>query len=933
MPKLFLVDLMSLFFRSHMAMERHHLTNGDGMIVSGISGVIRTLLTIERLEEPEAIVVCSDTTGKTFRHELYEEYKANRPPMADEMAAQLPHLYQLLNSAGLPVHTCQGYEADDLLATLAVRAREAGWQVFIVSSDKDLMQLVDERTFLYTTRRGGEIELVGADAVRAKFGVSPHQVGDLLALMGDASDNVPGVPKVGVKTAGKLISSYGSLDGIYENLEDLKGKAVGRQLAENEEQARLSRRLVELDTQAPCTVDLDKLPKKDWSSPELVEQMMNLGFRGLIQQAGKLSTRAASQSQEDAPAPAQEVDRVYHTVRSREEFSAFFNELRRDTDPSADSPAACAFDLETTSLDAHNCTIVGFSFSWKPGEAWYIPSRFPTGDDAEPGPNDELPLFEKRVEFDPVDLNWLLEQLRDWYEDANCRKLGQNCKYDINVLAQYGIHVRGVVFDTMLASYVIQPAGRQHNLDALSLRFLGESKIPTSELIGKGARAISMADVPLDRIAEYACEDADCVLRLWPLLQKELEKSDLGSLFQDIDLPTMQVLCGMEQNGVQVDVEQLTALGEELQEQMSVLQAEVFELAEEEFNINSPRQLASILYEKLGLKPGKKTSTGYSTDVRELERLADDHPLPQKLLEYRQLAKLKSTYVDALPRMVNPRSGRIHTSFNQTIAATGRLSSTDPNLQNIPVRSEWGRRIRDAFVARDTDHVLIDADYSQIELRVLAHISGDPELSRAFREGEDVHARTAAAIFGVSQEDVDGEMRAQAKVVNFGVIYGMSAYALAGNLGLPVGEAKRFIDEYFSLYAGVRSYVESTLEQAREQGWVANIFSRRRYLPDIQAANRQLRENTERIAVNTPIQGSAADLIKISMIHLAERIPREMPELQMISQVHDELLFEAPRHLAEEYALVIRQEMEHAYELDVPLVAEPGIGESWLKAK
>ncbi len=932
MRKLFLIDLMSLFFKSHMAMERHHLTNGDGMIVSGISGVIRTLLSIQRQEEPDAIVVCSDTSGKTFRHRLYDKYKANRPPMADEMAAQLPHLFQLLDSAGMPVQTCSGYEADDLLATLAVRGRDAGWQVFIVSADKDLMQLVDERTFLYTTKKGGEVELVGADAVRAKFGVSPNQIGDLLALMGDASDNVPGVPKVGVKTAGKLIADYGSLDGIYEHLDDLGGKAVGKALAENRELARLSRQLVELDTNAPCPVDLEQLPTVDWSRPELVERMMGLGFRGLIQQAGKMTAQGAP-GEISSKASKQQVERVYHIIRDREAFCAFWDDMLRDTNPDGDTRAACAFDLETTGLDAHNCTIVGFSFSWKPGVAYYIPSRFPTGEEREHSAEAELPLFEMKEEFVPADLEWLLERLRGWYEDERRAKLGQNCKYDINVLAQYGVHVQGVIFDTMLASYVLQPEGRQHNLDALSLRYLGETKIPTHDLIGKGARAISMADVPLDRIGEYACEDADCVLRLWPLLDEELKKAGLESLFREIDVPVMRVLCEMEQAGVKIDIEPLRALGEELHQQMAVLEREVYELAGEEFNLNSPRQLSGILFDKLGLKPGKKTTTGYSTDVRELERLADEHPLPGRLLEFRQLAKLLGTYVEALPRMVNERTGRIHTSFNQTIAATGRLSSTDPNLQNIPVRSEWGRRIRDAFVARDADHVLIDADYSQIELRLLAHISGDPELTRSFRAGEDVHARTAAAIFGVSPADVDAAMRAQAKVVNFGVIYGMSAFALAGNLGIPVGEAKRFIDEYFTLYAGVRAYVESTLEQARAQGWVANIFGRRRYLPEIQAANRQLRENTERIAVNTPIQGSAADLIKLAMIRVSQRIPDEMPSLRMISQVHDELLLEAPRNKAEGYARIIQHEMEHAHELSIPLVADPGIGDSWLQAK
>jgi len=922
LKKLFLVDLMSLFFKSHMAMERRHLSTGDGLVISGIHGVLQTLLRILRSERPAALVIATDTPGPTFRHELYPAYKAHRPPMPPEMAAQLPILYELLAAAGLEVQSHPRFEADDLLATMAVRARGAGWECFVVTADKDLMQIVGEGLYLYNTKKGGEIDLVGVDRVREKFGVPPEQVIDVLALMGDSSDNVPGVPGVGPKTAADLVGRYGDLDGVYAHLEDLGKKAVRAKLEDHREQAYLSKRLVTIDLDAPLLADLDALGLPDWDTPALRKRLLDLGLRSVLRQLAEPGAPPeVAAAAEGAVEPAA---RDYRGVRDRAGVEAFVRRLERAT---LAEGQACAFDLETTGLDPLDCRIVGFSFSWREGEAWYVPARLPAGrEEPAPATGELFP-----VEQDD-DLDWVLARLKPWYENAAARKLGQNAKYDVNVLSQYGVVVRGVVFDTMLASYVLRPSGRRHDLDTLSLHYLGLEKIPTSALIGSGAKQITMAEVPFEQVREYACEDADAVRRLWPLLAAELAEAGLDGLYARLDLPTMAVLCRMEQAGVRVDASQLRALSLELQERLDGLEGEIHELAGEPFNLNSPKQLAQILFEKLRLKPGRKTSTGYSTDERELERLAADEPLPRRLLEYRQLAKIKGTYADALPRLVNPRTGRVHTSFNQTIAATGRLSSTDPNLQNIPVRSEVGRRIRAAFVPQDAEHVLVDADYSQIELRVLAHVSEDAALTAAFREGADVHARTAAAIFGLDERDVDGEMRRQAKVVNFGVIYGMGAFALAGNLGLPVAEAKRFIDEYFRLYAGVKAWTEATIAGARERGWVENLFGRRRYLPDIASDNRQLRENTERIAVNTPIQGSAADLIKLAMIRL-DALAAERPELRMILQVHDELLFEVPRARVDDWLPVIRREMEQAAELRVPLVAEPAVGDSWLAAK
>ncbi len=932
MRKLFLIDLMSVFFKSHMALERHHLRTGDGLVVSGINGVLLTLARLIKSERPDALVVTTDTAAPTFRHGLYPKYKANRPPMPDEMAAQLPILFELLELAGLPAMRREGWEADDLLGTCARQARELGWEVFVLTADKDLMQIVQPGVFLFNPQKGGEVDLVGEDRVREKFGVGPDQVIEVLALMGDSSDNVPGVPGVGPKTAADLVGRHGTLEGVFANLEELGTKAVRAKLEANQELAYLSRQLVTIDCHAPCEFQPEKLPAPAWDSPAFLKRLGDLGLRMALSAFSNLSGgRASATGVEEGAAPGnvpvplvRTQPRRYHTVATRPEVEALASRLWKECGPGG---APCAFDLETTGLDAHACAIVGFSFAWVEGEAWYIPARLVDGAGQGAGGG----LFETQEARE--DLDWTLTLLRPWFEDAACPKLGQNAKYDTNVLAAHGVTVRGVVFDTMLASYVLRPAGRRHDLDSLSLQHLGMTKIPTEALIGSGAKQISMADVPLERIAEYACEDADCVRQLWPLLKRELEEQKLLELYARIDLPMLEVLARMEQCGVQVDGAQLRELSAQLATRMAELESEIHAMAGEAFNLNSPRQLATILFEKLGLKPGRKTASGWSTDVDELERLAKEDALPRLLLDYRQLAKLKGTYSDALPLLVNGRTGRVHTNFNQTIAATGRLSSTDPNLQNIPVRTEWGRRIRRAFVASGPDRVLIDVDYSQIELRLLAHISGDTELCGAFRDGADIHTRTAAAMFHVAESAVDSDMRRQAKVVNFGVIYGMGAFALAGNLGISQKEAKHFIDNYFDLYRGVKDWSTALIEEARERGFVENIFGRRRSLPDLRSANRQLREGTERIAVNTPIQGSAADLIKLAMLAIHHRLDSDLQGLRMISQVHDELLFDAPRDDAPRLMAAIRQEMEGVVPLRVPLVAEPSMGLNWLEAK
>jgi DNA polymerase I len=944
--KVFLLDLMAIFYRTHMAMDRNPLTTENGMVVSGIHGVFRTIARIVESENPDAIIVTTDVKAPTFRHKLFPDYKAHRKPMPEDMVAQLPVLYELLEMVGLPAMQRPGWEADDLLATLALKAQRDGYESYIVTGDKDLMQVVRPGIYLYTTKKGGEVHLVGEAAVRQKFGVDPTDVIEVLALMGDASDNVPGVPRVGQKTAADLVQRFGKLEGIYENLEELGKKAVRGYLEQHRDLAFLSRDLVTIDCEAPVKWEPDKIDSPKWDDSDLQAKMLSLGMRAIHAKLLKLAqSSTATPSSSDllggsAEAKAAPVvpsflpieKRDYRMIDSEEVFEKFLIRLLKET---GQGGALCSFDTETTGLNSLDCKLVGMSFCWEDEVAWFLPSRYPGAEEEGDASFGNLDLFASVQDQRGCDCEVALQiaKLKPWFENANCKKLGQNAKFDMHVLSQYGVQIEGFVADTMLASFVLNPAGRRHDLDTLSLERLALQKVPTADLIGKGAKQISMADVPVEVVSRYACEDAHAVFLLWKGFQDELKQAALFELFEEVDMPMSAVLARMEENGVRLNLQALSELSDELGAGMSRLKEDIFSMAGEEFNVNSPKQLSTILFENLKLKPGKKTSTGYSTNEKELERLAKEEPLPKRLLEYRHLAKLKGTYADALPKLINPKSKRVHSSFNLTVAATGRLSSTDPNLQNIPVRSEWGRRIRQAFIASGSNRVLIDVDYSQIELRLLAHISQDEELTRAFNDGADVHTRTASAIFSVPESEVSKEMRSQAKVVNFGVIYGMGPFALAGTLGVPISEAKRFIDGYFELYSGVKTWSDKVRDHAREHERVENLFGRVRFVQDINSDNRQVRENYERIAVNTPIQSAAADLIKKAMISIDTRIRKEALDMKMLLQVHDELLFDVPREKAEAYAQIIQHEMEQTVRLSVPLLAEPGLGENWLEAK
>ena len=890
--RLFLIDGSALAYRSFFAFIRNPLVTSRGENTSATFGFTRTVLDMVKAHGPAYLAVAFDTGGPTFRHEQFAEYKATRERMPDEMREQLPRIREVLEALRIPILEMAGYEADDVIGTLTKAALAQGLEVVILTGDKDFMQLVGPKVKLLNLRgrTGEEAELLDEAGVAEKFGVPPDRVVDVLGLMGDTSDNVPGVPKVGEKTALGLVREYGSLEAVLAAAAaGPQKKVVEKNLVAFADQARLSMDLVTIRTDVPVTLDLDALEVAPPDADRVGALFQELEFGSLL---GDLGVAAAEE----------EVD--YRTVTAQDELAALAARIRE--------AGTLSVDLETTSTDAMRAEIVGISLAIAPNEAVYVPVRHADGPNMRP--------------------ETALSVLRPVLEDPEIAKVGQNIKYDATVFLRAGIELRGMAFDTMIASYLINPSGREHNLDAISMAHLSHKTIPITDLIGKGQKQIGFDAVPVAQACAYACEDADITLRLKDALAPQLEERELMPLFRDVEMPLVQVLMEIELAGVAVDVSFLGRMSAELGAEMDRLVGEIYGLAGEEFNVNSTQQLARILFEKLGLKPRRKTKTGYSTDQSVLEQLAFEHPLPGRLLDYRELMKLQSTYVDALPRLVNPETGRIHASFNQAVTATGRLSSSDPNLQNIPVRTELGRQIRKAFVAGAPGHVLMSADYSQIELRVMAHLAQDRALMEAFHKGEDVHRHTASLVFNLMPEFVTGEMRDRAKTVNFGVIYGMGAFGLSSRLGIPLRDAREFIEMYFATYPGVKAYIEQTIAEARERGYVTTMLGRRRYLPEIASAQTRTREFAERTAVNTPVQGSASDMIKVAMVRISDRLRKEQRQTKMILQVHDELVFEAPEAEVDGVRDLVVEEMRGALELSVPIEVSVGVGENWLEA-
>jgi DNA polymerase-1 len=886
---LILVDGSSYLFRAFHALPP--LSTSDGRPTGAVRGVVAMLRKLlgEYPESPVAVVF--DASGPTFRDELYTEYKANRPPMPDDLRAQFEPLRAVVRAMGLPLLLVEGVEADDVIGTLARRA-EPERPVVVSTSDKDLAQLVTDRVTLVNTMTDSTLDPEG---VREKFGVGPERIIDLLALTGDPVDNVPGIPKVGPKTAAKWLNEFGDLDTLVARADEVKGK-VGEQLRAHLDQLPLARELVTIR----CDVELEETPESLFPAAQddeaLLELFRSLEFKSWI---AEVSSRGEV---ETPPAPE------YELVTDEAHLAAWVERLRE---------ADCfAFDTETTSLDYMQAELVGVSFAVAPGEAAYVPFAH-----RYVGAPEQLPR------------ETVLEALRPLLEDPSHCKLGQNLKYDANVLGRAGLELAGVRFDTMLESYVLDSVGTRHNLDDLALRFLGRETIHFEDVAGKGKGQLTFDQVPLEQAGPYAAEDADVTLqlhgRLWPRLEAE---PALRRVFEEIEMPLVPVLSRMERAGALVDTRRLAQQSAELAERMKELVAEAHEEAGCEFNLGSTKQLQEVLYERLGLPVIRKTPKGApSTAEPVLSELALDYALPRVIMEYRALSKLKSTYTDTLPKVVDPVTGRVHTSYHQAVTATGRLSSSEPNLQNIPVRTAEGRRIRQAFVAPE-GRVLLAADYSQIELRIMAHLSGDDGLRRAFEEGLDVHRATAAEVFGTELEAVTDDQRRSAKAINFGLIYGMSAFGLSRQLGIERGDAQTYIDRYFERYPGVHDYMERTRASAAERGWVETLFGRRLYLPEIRVQNQQRRQAAERTAINAPMQGTAADIIKRAMIEVDAWLRAEAPPALMIMQVHDELVFEVDGDAADGLAEAVRQRMEQAAELSVPLLVEVGRGLNWDEA-
>jgi len=886
-PTLYLVDGSSYLYRAFHALP--NLTNSRGEPTGALLGVANMLRRLLNEEQPEHIAVVFDAKGPTFRHEMYPEYKANRPPMPAELRNQVEAILEFTRLLGLPLLQVEGVEADDVIGTLAEAAEAAGMDCVISTGDKDMAQLVSDHTTLTNTMTGSDLDRAG---VQAKFSVTPEQFVDYLALTGDKSDNIPGVDKCGPKTAAKWLQEWGSLDEIMAHADEVGGK-IGEHLRAALEQLPLSRELATIRRDVDLKQGPAELRRGDADLPPLIEALKRYEFNSWLQELG------------DGETATEEAATDYQTITSQAEFDELLERLHK--------AELIAVDTETTSLDSMQAELVGLSFCVRAGHACYLP----VGHDYAGAPAQ-------------LDRDAVLAGLKPLLEDAGKPKVGQHIKYDMNVLSLYGVEVRGVAFDTMLESYVFNSTGSRHDMDSLALKYLGRRTTHYEDIAGKGAKQIPFSQVSIDKGSHYAAEDADVTLQLhehlWPRLE---EVPTLAAVLKDIEVPLIPVLARMEQHGVLIDGDLLQRQSSEMAKQILKLEKESHDAAGQPFNLGSPKQLQHILFDKLGLPVVRKTPTGQPSTAEDvLQELAVDYELPSLILEYRSLSKLKSTYTDRLPEQINPRTGRIHTSYHQAVAATGRLSSSDPNLQNIPIRTALGRRIRQAFVA-PKDWLIMACDYSQIELRIMAHLSGDPGLLKAFKDQVDVHQATASEVFGVPYDEIDADQRRAAKAINFGLMYGMSAFGLSRQLNIGRAEAQAYMDTYFMRYPRVQQFMEETREKARDKGYVETLFGRRLYLPDIGASNMQRRQAAERAAINAPMQGTAADIIKRAMIEVDHWLQQKKPAANLVMQVHDELVFEVHEKQQREVERAVVKRMAGAADLDVPLIVDTGHGPNW----
>ncbi|MBL7995257.1 DNA polymerase I [bacterium] len=906
--RIFLLDGMALAYRAYFAFISNPLKNSKGENTSAVYGFTNALIKILDDEKPEYIAVVFDTPEPTFRHKKYAPYKATREKMPEDMAPQLPLVKQMSEALGVPAIELPGFEADDIIGTLSVRAAKENIRAYMVTGDKDFMQLINDRIVMYNPlKKGIALEVVEAAGVKDKFGVEPQHITDMLGLMGDTADNIPGVKGIGEKTAAKLIIQYGTIENLYEHIDELKGK-VKENLLEYKDNAFLSKDLATIDTNVPINIDFHKLKSGRKNYDQLIMMLKQLEFTSLIKKFTKKEEDLFSDlSPERTNQPQKKLNDRYHLVASHQDLSNLIKQLEK-----AD---AFSFDTETTGIDPMLADLVGLSFSFQEHEAFYIPV------------NGELPR------------ETVLSQLKPVLENERTKKSGQNSKYDVLILKNCGIQVRGINFDTMIAAHLIN-SEKDVNIDALAKEYLGYTKIPTSDLIGSGRNQTNMQDIPFEKIKEYACEDADCVQQLKKVLSKKLKETGSDKIFYDIEMPLSSVLADMEYHGVWLDLKILKDMSLVFAKEIKKQEKSIFKEAGVHFNLNSPQQLGDVLFEKLqiqklaGIEKPKRTgkTRQYATDVRILE-LYKSLPIIDSILAYRQLTKLKSTYIDGLPPMLNPKTGRIHSTFSQTIASTGRLSSSNPNFQNIPIRTDMGREIRTAFTPQLKNWVLLSADYSQIELRVMAHMSGDKNLIQAFKDGEDIHTTTASLVFEIPKEKVTKDLRRKAKDINFGIMYGISPFGLANRIGMSQSDAKTFIQNYFAKYPTIKACIDQILEQGKSSGFVSTMFGRRRYLPDLQSKNFTVRNVAERAAINTPIQGTAAEIIKIAMIQVDRAIRKEKLKSKMILQVHDELVFEVLQDEVDTMKSLVKENMETAVKISAPLQVDIGIGDNWLETK
>ena len=925
--KLFLLDAYALIFRAYYAFISNPMTNSRGMPTSTVFGFTLALEEILRKEQPTHIAVVFDPPGPTFRNQLYEAYKANRDATPEDIKQAVPYIKRIIEGFNIPVIEEPGYEADDVIGTMAKRAEKEGYTVFMMTPDKDYAQLVSDHIFMYKPGRGGSPpEILGPEEVREKFLVEhPEQVVDILALWGDSSDNIPGARGIGEKTAKKLIGEFNSVEGVYEHIDQLKGKQK-ENLEMSREEVTLSKKLATIALDVPVQFAADKLVRKELNPQALQELFQELEFKNL---ASRILQNQAAETLTPAPKEQREQGTLFDTGNLQPELQStnpalehigsvpHRYELIRELEgvkklaSLLSSVSAFCFDTETTSLDPLEAELVGIAFSWKAHEAYYI--AFGT---------------------DRQKTSLWLQELAPHFQDPSVEKIGQNLKYDLHVLKNYEVEVAGPLFDTMVAHFLLRPDAK-HNLNVLAESYLGYSMVKIEELIGKkGTKQHSFRSVETEAAKEYAGEDADITFQLAQIFKEKLEDSGFQKLAGEIEMPLIPVLMEMEHHGVNLDAGVLDRYADELRNEIIRVESEIHEMAGMSFNIGSPKQLGEVLFEKMKIisDPKKTKTKQYATGEEVLIQLRDKHEIIDKILDYRSLRKLLSTYVEALPKIVHEKTGKLHTSFNQAQVTTGRLSSNNPNLQNIPIREERGREIRKAFIPDRKDHLFLSADYSQIELRLMAHLSEDTQMIEAFAQGEDIHTATAAKIFKVGLSEVTKEMRSQAKTANFGIIYGISAFGLAQRMHISRSEARQFIDGYFETYPGVKAYMNECIRKARDQGYVETMYGRRRYLPDILSRNSVVRGNAERNAINSPIQGSAADVIKIAMVGIHQSLKKEDLKTAMILQVHDELNFDVPQEEIGRVEILVKEVMENAVSLKVPLTVEIGTGQNWLEA-